>query len=38
MKPILSKEHDYWVKVKKGISVFIVQRNRVGEKPKIRSC
>ncbi len=33
-KPTLSTEYDYFGKVEKGTSAFIVQTNRVGEKPK----
>lgn len=33
-KPTLSKQYDYFGKVEKGTSAFIVQTNRVGEKPK----
>lgn len=31
---VLSKEYDYFGKVEKGTSAFIVQTNRFGEKPK----
>lgn len=33
-KPTLSKKYDYYGKVEKGSSAFIVQTNRIGEKPK----
>lgn len=33
-KPTLSKEYDYYGKIEKGTSAFIVQTNRFGERPK----
>ncbi len=33
-KPTLSKEFEYFGKIEKGSSAFIVQTNKVGEKPK----
>lgn len=33
-KPTLSKKYDYYGKVEKGASAFIVQTNRVGENSK----
>ncbi len=33
-KPTLSRQFDYYGKVSKGSSAFIVQTNKVGERPK----